>query len=93
MKGSRSSRAGAIAFPRTERVIGGREHDERIVGERRRDDVQFFRRLAHDVEIVEIQPHALQDLLAVDDFEREFDVRVGAAEFADQPGGEIFAPW
>ena len=89
MNGSRSSREGAIRFFLAERMSGGRENDQRIVGERRRDDVELVRRLTHDVEIVEIEPHPLQDLLAVDHFERELDFGVGAAEFADQPGGEI----
>ena len=46
-------------------------------------------RPAHDVEIVEILPHAFEDLVAVDHFQHQLDPGMLAAEFADDLGREI----
>ena len=89
MNGSRSSREGAILFPAGERMPGWSEDNQGIFREGRRDNVEVVRNLTHDVEIVEVLPHALEDMFAVDHFERELDFGMGAAEIADQPCGEI----
>ena len=70
-------------------MTGRGEHDQRIFDEGDGDDIHVFRRPAHDVEIVEILPHAFQDLVAVDHFQHQLDLGMFAAEIPDDLGRKI----